>query len=104
MLNNAKFSISSRGPQLWNKILSDTKKHVSNPFIFKAQKKKQKKQKKTKTLFSTDNDLEIFYIQEFNKNDGAGSWSFDNEFAEKFVIFDVDNNSSVKPEYRKNVF
>ena len=65
MLNYAKFSISSRGPQLWNKILSDTKKHVSNPFIFKAQKKPKKQ--KQKTLFSTDNDLEIFYIQEFNK-------------------------------------
>ena len=50
MLNYAKFSISSRGPQLWNKISSDTEKHVSNPFIFKAQKKQQQQQKKHSSL------------------------------------------------------
>ena len=82
-------------------ILKNTSQTLS---FLRLKKNKQKKQKKTTTLFTTDNDLEIFYIQEFNKNDGAGSWSFDNEFAEKFVIFDVDNNSSVKPENRKNVF
>ena len=37
-------------------------------------------------------------------SDGAGSWSFANDFARKFVIFGVDNSSSSRADNRKNNF
>ena len=53
-INCAKFSVFSRGPQLWNRLL-----YFSNLVIFKVQIKEK--------LFSTDNELDYFQIQEMNK-------------------------------------
>ena len=36
--------------------------------------------------------------------DGAGSWSFGEDFARNVVIFDADNNSSSQRDNRKNIF
>ena len=49
MLNSR---ISCRGPKLWNRILSETKKNISNLLVFKAQIKEK--------LFSTENKLDYF--------------------------------------------
>ena len=36
--------------------------------------------------------------------DGAGSWSFDNDFAKNVLIFGVDNSSSPHTDNHKNNF
>ena len=51
-INYAKFSISCRGPQLRNRILSGTEKNISNLLIFKA--------RINENLLSTDNKLNNF--------------------------------------------
>ena len=51
-INYAKFSISSSGPQLWNRILSETQKSISSLLIFKARMKEK--------LLSADNELDYF--------------------------------------------
>ena len=57
-INYAKFSISSRGPQSWNRILAGTEKNISNLLIFKA---------RIKQKLSTYNELDYFQVQEVNK-------------------------------------
>ena len=57
-INYAKFSISARGPQSWNRILAGTEKNISNLLIFKA---------RIKEKLSTYNELDYFQVQEVNK-------------------------------------
>ena len=56
-ISYVRFSISSWGLQLWNKILSETEKNISNLLIFKPQIKEK--------LLSTD--IESNYISRSKK-------------------------------------
>lgn len=58
-INYAKFSISCLGPQLWNRILLEIERNISNLLIFKIRVKEK--------FLSTDNELDYFQIQEIIK-------------------------------------
>lgn len=51
-INYAKFSISCLGPQLWNRILLEIERNISNLLIFKIRVKEK--------FLSTDNELDYF--------------------------------------------